>query len=99
VEYRPEVIYVGVSGGGYTDVRWRTYGGSVAVADAKVPHNECLPNCAASPITYTNVTLHLTRIGPCKGVPAYGQAEIIKSSDPAEQGGITDLAALCTEGD
>ena len=29
VEYKPEIIYVGVSGGGYTDVRWRTYGGSL----------------------------------------------------------------------
>lgn len=99
VEYKPEVIYVGVSGGGYNDVRWRSYGKSVAVADAKVPHNDCVPNCAAGKTTYTDVTLHLTRIVPCKGVPAYGDAQIVKSSDPAEEGSTTDLAALCAEGD
>jgi hypothetical protein len=99
VEYMPEVIYVGVSGGGYTGVRWRTYGKSPAIADANVPHNDCIPNCAAGKTTHTDVTLHLTRIRPCKGVPAYGEAQIVKSSDPAEEGSITDLAALCAEGD
>ncbi len=98
VEYKPPEIFVGASGGAFTDIRWRTYGSSPAIADAKVPHNDCVPSCAGGHITTTTVTIWLTRIAPCKGVPAYSTAEVIKSSNPDEEGNSTDLGALCAEG-
>lgn len=88
---------LGVSGGGFEITRWRTYGGNLAVADAKIGHNDCAPNCGSGHMTFSTVVIHLTRIAPCKGSPAYAEAEIMKSSDPAEEGSITDLAAFCSE--
>ncbi|MEK6274354.1 MAG: hypothetical protein AABM30_03365 [Actinomycetota bacterium] len=99
-EYKPDVIYIGVSGNAYSIKEWLDYGGPVAKAIATWDYNDCKPYCAAGKVTTVHVTISLARRTPCKGVPAYADLRVDKTDNEAlsSEGDEQDLAVLCSEG-
>jgi hypothetical protein len=99
LEYKPRDVAPGVSAPGFLVKRWLTYGGETARAHAEVESNDCIPDCASGTRTRRSVTITLSRIGPCKGLPAYLQVYVEESEDTELVGDGVDLAPYCQEGE
>jgi hypothetical protein len=98
LEYKPRDVAPGGSAPGYIVKRWLSYGDETATAEAEWETNDCVPNCAAGTRERTDITIVLSRIGPCKGSPAYLQASVQKSDDPVLVGDSVDLEPYCSVG-
>ena len=96
--YKPGVIGASVDGGAiYYVARWRSYGGSVAIADAYLSANDCKPSCAEGHHHEVEMELRLSRRVPCRGVVAYGRMSIQNAGDPRYEGSVA-LSDFCTAG-
>jgi hypothetical protein len=94
--YKPDAIYTSVDSGGiYTIDRWTSYGGNVAIADARLSVNDCNPSCAEGHHRDVTMELHLSQRVPCRGVVAYGQMSIYNASDPDFEGTYVTLSDFC----
>lgn len=70
LEYMPDLIGLGASSA-IEQIRWKTYGGPIAVGVGIFPRNDCVPSCAGGHITPVKVTVKLRRRILCRGVLAY----------------------------
>jgi hypothetical protein len=68
--YKPDVIGLSATSA-ITDVRWASYGGTVAVGHGRFPENACVPNCAEGKIDWVTVTVSLKDRILCRGRLAY----------------------------
>jgi hypothetical protein len=68
--YRPSIVYFGASARIFA-IRWRRWGGPVAVGTGIFPANNCIPNCAEGSITDHPVTIRLSRRRLCNGYVQY----------------------------
>lgn len=69
-DFKPRILYLGAS---FTldQVRWRRWNGKVAKGTARLPANDCEPNCAQGTTTYYLVRVQLSRPRLCNGVYQY----------------------------
>ena len=94
--YKPDFIGTSVDGGGIYEIkRWRSYGGNVATADARLSVNDCNPSCAEGHHRNVTMELRLSQRVPCRGVVAYGDMSIYNSSDPDFEGSYVTLSDFC----
>jgi hypothetical protein len=68
--YRPTVVAIGASQRIF-NIRWRSWGRSVARGTGTFPANSCIPSCAAGSITLRRVTVRLSRRRMCNGYLQY----------------------------
>jgi hypothetical protein len=75
-EVRPSKIIFTCADGNYyaTGIRYRSYGGAVAVAQATLHRNTCEPNCAQGHFVSTRATVRLFAIKRCAGRYFYTSA-------------------------
>jgi hypothetical protein len=66
IAYAPDSIPLGASNA-ITQIRWKRYGGRVAVGKGVFPSNDCTPSCAEGKVTPIKVTVRLAGVTPCPG--------------------------------
>jgi hypothetical protein len=96
VQYKPsQMNYYG--GQNYiAHIRWKSYGGDVAVGTADWGYNTCDKGCAEGPYTYTPITIRLMTRVNCKGVVAYQDWSLVGAKlDPTPQNIAGDGMSPC----
>jgi hypothetical protein len=96
LEYKPSELAAGVHPGPY-NIRWKSYGGPMAVGNGVFPSNDCDPNCAEGTITRINITVRLTRRIACRGLLAYSMMAIEGRGFDGEPGLIQDADQICKQ--
>jgi hypothetical protein len=81
-EVRPsKIVFACADGNAYAKgVRYRSYGGAVAVAQATAYRNTCEPDCAQGHFVSARATIRLFSIRRCGGRLFYTQARV--STEP-----------------
>jgi hypothetical protein len=94
--YRPGSIVIACADAGLVarSVRYSSYGGSTARAQATFAENDCQPNCAAGHFHTYSGTLTLTAIRRCSGVRYYTKVAY-RFSGPAGKGSTSLTPAKC----
>ena len=59
-------------------VRWRQWGGRVAVGTGTAEYHGCTPSCGAAPAHYAHVTVNLWDIVQCDGQAYYNKVTLYK---------------------
>ena len=86
-----EIVFLCGDAGAYMQhIRWRRWGGSIAVGTGLYSEKTCVPSCAGGPIRRHQATIWLGNIGRCRGQGAkrfYRRAKV--------SGVRTQLPDLC----
>ncbi len=83
--YRPARISYYCGHQYVADIRWRSYGGEVAVGRGKYASLDCMPSCADGHYTFTPVTIILVGRFACRGSVAYSEWKLVGLGAAAPQ--------------
>ena len=73
--YKPSMIAMSDTFA-FTNVRWRSYGGAIAMGRGAYTLNDCEPTCATAAVDHVHASIELSRPKPCRGFRAYTRIRI-----------------------